>query len=175
MQKIQEEMVAWVDENEQLIKVIPISLANSDPKYLHSEIAGMVVDDQHRVLLQQRAKTKKVLPSLWTITTAGHITYGDTPEQTVHKELKEELGIDVPVFYYLFREKVSLPNETHFCHKYIGKYNGGNIVMQESEVDDYAWVSEAEFTQFIAIHEVSHRTIDMMKRYWSGEWDKILL
>ena len=55
-----EELVAWVDENENIIKAIPISLANSDPKYLHQEIAGIIYDNQRRVLLQQRSLSKKV-------------------------------------------------------------------------------------------------------------------
>ena len=48
-----DEMVAWVDENEKLIQVIPLKTANSDPKYLHVEIAGIIYDDLRRVLLQK--------------------------------------------------------------------------------------------------------------------------
>lgn len=166
-----DEMVAWVDENEKLIQVIPLKTANSDPKYLHVEIAGLIVDQDHRVLLQKRSHTKKVAPDVWTVTMAGHVTYGDSIEVTAHKELREEMGIDVPKLIYLFRESVHLPHETHYCHWYLGKYTGGEIVLEPSEVDEYAWVGEADFDSFVSAHDVSDRTIKMCKRFWSGEWD----
>ena len=50
-----EEMVAWVDDDEKVIKIIPRTLANSDPKYLHREIAAIVYDENKRILLQQRS------------------------------------------------------------------------------------------------------------------------
>jgi len=168
-----EELVAWVDENEKFIKAIPISLANSDPKYLHVEIAGLVFDDQKRILLQQRAKTKKVAPSLWTVTVAGHVTYGDTIEATFHKELKEEMGIAVKEFKYLFCEKISKLNETHFCHWYLGKYNGGKIIIEPSEVDSFRWISESELLNFVTNNQVGKNTIKMCNRFWTGEWDSI--
>lgn len=169
-----EELVAWVDENEQFIKAIPISLANSDPKYLHSEIAGLIFDQDRRVLLQQRSFTKKVGPGVWTVTVAGHVTYGDTLELTVQKELQEEMGITIPKFVYLFREKVSQSNETHFCHWFIGQYDGGDIIIEPTEVEAYKWVSESEFVDFTQHNKVSDRTISMCKRFWAGEWDSLI-
>lgn len=169
-----EEMVAWVDEDEKLIKVIPISLANSDHKYLHREIAGIIVDDDRRVLLQQRAATKRVLPSVWTVTVAGHVTYGDTLEKTFAKELKEEMNLTLSDPVYLFRERVEQWTEAHFCHWYLGKYEGGDIQVQSTEVDRYAWLSEQEYPEFIKKHNVHERTKLMLKRFWSGEWDTLL-
>lgn len=169
-----EELVAWVDENEQFIKAIPISLANSDPKYLHREIAAIVYDKKRRILLQQRSFTKKVDPGIWTVTVAGHVTYDDTLETTVNKELKEEMGITVPKFIYLFREKVFKPTETHFCHWFIGQYDGGEIVIEPTEVESYKWVTEQEFPDFVATEKVSDLTISMVKRFWAGEWDNLL-
>ncbi len=168
------ELVAWVDDDENLIQVIPRTLANSDPKYLHREIAAIVYDDKRRILLQQRSFTKKVGPGVWTVTVAGHVTYGDSLELTVEKELSEEMGITIPKFIYLFREKVSQSNETHFCHWYIGKYNGGEIVIEPTEVEAYKWVTEQEFANFVATQTVSDRTITMCQRFWAGEWDDLL-
>lgn len=169
-----EEQLAWVDENENVIQVVPYSLANSDPEYLHLEIAGLIIDNQKKVLLQQRSFTKKVGPGIWTVTVAGHVTHGDTLEQTFHKELKEEMGISTDNYKYLFREKVILSNETHFCHWYLGKYLGDKIKIQTSEVEDYAWISEKEFEHFCKTNKVSDRTIKMAHRFWLGEWDNLI-
>lgn len=170
-----EELVMWVDLNENLLKPIPISLANSDPKYLHVEIAVLVVDNQRRVLLQKRSRKKKVLPGVWTIAAAGHVTYGATNEETAYRELKEETGITDIKLKYLFRELVTMPNERHFCHWYIGKTHQSNIIIQESEVDDYSWVAEHEYVDFSLDKDISPRTDKMIKRFWSGEWEAIVV
>ncbi len=169
-----EELVAWVDEDEKLIKVIPKSLANSDPKYLHSEIVVLVVDAQRRVLLQQRAKTKPVHPGLWTVAAAGHVTYGDTFLATAHRELKEEMGIECKELIHLFREKVLLLNETHFFHWFLGLYQGDPIVIQTDEVDEYIWIGQSEYDDFSDTHKVSPYTNKVIQRYWAGEWDHLL-
>lgn len=169
-----EEMVIWVDAQGKPLGPIPISLANSDPNYLHLEVAVLIVDDQKRVLLQKRSLTKKVAPGIWTVSAAGHVTYGESSEQVVHKELKEEMGISVKTIRPIFTNIESLPNETHMIKWYIATYEGGDIVVQASEVESYAWVPEAEITAFTASNNVSQGTLSVIKRYWSGEWDKLL-
>lgn len=169
-----DEMVAWVNENENLIKPIPLELANSDPQYLHQEIAGIVYDQDRRILLQQRALTKKVFPGVWTVTVAGHVTYGDSIEETFHKELQEEMGIDTPNPAYLFREDVRQATEHHYCHWYLGKYQGDKIKLQAEEVADYAWAGETDYANFAKQNIINTRTAQMLRRFWSGEWDNLL-
>lgn len=171
---IDEELVAWVDENENFIKAIPISLANSDPKYLHQEIAGIIYDNQRRVLLQQRSLSKKVSPGLWTVTVAGHVTFDDTLVSTFHKELKEEMGLTTTQSIYLFKEKVYMANETHFCHWFLARYSGEEIVIDPSEVAAFEWVAAQDFPSFVNRNRVSDRTIKMVNRFWAGEWDNLL-
>ncbi len=169
-----EELVIWVDENENVLGSIPISIANSDPKYLHLEVAVVIVDDNKRALLQKRAKTKKVAPNIWTIAAAGHITYGDTNELSAHRELTEEMGISVKKLYPIFKKKESLEHETHLIHWYLGKYQGGEIIVQDSEVETYAWVGQADFEEFVLSNNVSLGTQSVLKRFWDGEWDHLI-
>lgn len=169
-----EELVIWIDENENILGPIPINLANSDPKYLHLEVAVVIIDDKKRALLQKRAKTKKVAPGIWTIAAAGHITYGDTSKMSAHRELAEEMGIRVNKLYPIFKKKESLEHETHLVHWYLGVYNGDKIVAQESEVEAYAWVSQSDFEDFIKKNNVSNGTTSVLNRLWGGEWDHLL-
>jgi isopentenyl-diphosphate delta-isomerase len=171
----QPEQVAWIDQDEKLIKPIPLTLANSDPKYLHQEIAGLVYDDHHQLLLQQRALTKRVFPGIWTVTVAGHVTYGDSLVDTFHKELGEEMGIKVENPIYLFREDVRQATEHHYCHWYLGKYQGESVIVQPEEVAAYAWVSQSAYPRFANENRINERTNIMLDRFWSGEWDKMLL
>lgn len=172
--KHEEEMVAWVDENENLIKVIPRTLANSDPKYLHREVAALVYDSKGRVLLQQRAKTKRVKPSVWTVTVAVHVTFGDSLDDTIDRETREEVGLTISKWAYLFREDVREWTEHHFCHWYLGKYTKGKVIVEPTEVDAYEWIGEDEYQEFKNNNDVDGRTDMMLKRFWSGEWDDLL-
>ena len=169
-----EEMVIWVDEKGKVLGPIPISLANSDKMYLHLEVAVVIVDLNRRVLFQKRAKVKKVAPGVWTIAAAGHVTYGDTSEQTAHKELTEEMGITVKSLYPIFSSVETLERERHVIEWYLGLYQGGEIVVQESEVETYAWVSQDQMSEFIRINNVSSGSQKVANRYWLGEWDHLL-
>ena len=46
------------------------------------------------ILLQKRADDKDSFPSCWDTSCAGHVSSGDSFEDTVVKELREELGVN---------------------------------------------------------------------------------
>lgn len=169
-----EEMVAWVDEDEKVIKPIPISLANSDPLYLHSEVAILLYDNRRRLLLTKRSMTKNVLPGIWMCSAAGHITYGESIEQAAHRELLEETGLNLNKLVEVDRIINKLPNERHYSHWFFGKYTGGAITLQTHESDSYKWFTQQEFVSFNKTHNVGTKTQEVATRFWSGEWDHLL-
>ncbi len=166
-----EELVEWVDDDEKLIGPIPISVANTDPKYLHREVVVILADRDKRLFIGKRAATKRVAPNIWIPAAAGHLTYGDTIESTAHRELLEETGLDIKALKYLFRDKNSIPNETHFAHWFLGQYAGGEVKIDPAETSEYTWVKESDFDQFCKTHDVPDRSISAFRRYWAGEWD----
>jgi isopentenyldiphosphate isomerase len=52
-----------------------------------------VTDGAGNLLQQHRDASKKILPDVWDIPVAGHVSAGDTPEETVVREAEEELGL----------------------------------------------------------------------------------
>src|SRR3989344_9608929 len=49
------------------------------------------------VYVQQRAKTVSFLPEYYCTSAGGHVRAGETYDQAPQRELKEELGLSVPV------------------------------------------------------------------------------
>lgn len=47
------------------------------------------------MIIQKRSANKDSNPNKWDVSSAGHISSGDKPEETGIREVKEELGISV--------------------------------------------------------------------------------
>lgn len=54
-----------------------------------------VLDDRHRVLLQQRSNNKQTNPGKWDIAAAGHVDAGEDSPTTAKREVEEGVGITV--------------------------------------------------------------------------------
>ena len=61
----------------------------------HKAIHVWVVNDNNEILLQYRCKDKSFYPNTWDCSFAGHIGTGESSLETVLREGKEELGIDI--------------------------------------------------------------------------------
>ena len=70
-------------------------MADSEPKKLLLVVACALVDADGRVLIAQRPEGKQ-LAGLWEFP-GGKVEPGETPEETLVRELKEELGIETKV------------------------------------------------------------------------------
>ena len=53
-----------------------------------------VFNTKGEMLIQQRVSSKKLFPSLWDITLGGCSIAGETSQESVHREMLEEIGID---------------------------------------------------------------------------------
>ncbi|MGE0282241.1 MAG: (deoxy)nucleoside triphosphate pyrophosphohydrolase [Rhizobiaceae bacterium] len=70
-------------------------MPEGEPKKLLLVVACALVDADGRVLIAQRPEGKQ-LAGLWEFP-GGKIEPGETPEETLVRELKEELGIETKV------------------------------------------------------------------------------
>lgn len=140
-----------------------------------------IVNSDNQVLMQKRSPTKESHPDMWDISFAGHITAGDTSIETVIKEGKEELGIDVVQskiqFLFTYKKQSVLNNGTfinnEFNDVYLLKMNVdlSKIRLQEEEVSDIKWFSIDEIKAILKekragylIHEKEYQAlIDLIK------------
>ena len=119
-----EERFPIVDEEGRVIGSATRGECHSGGKLLHPVVHLHVFNSRGEVYLQKRPEWKDIQPGKWDTSVGGHIDYGETPEQALVREVREELGITdfVPerVGQYVF---VSL-REREFVYVHRTLYDG---------------------------------------------------
>jgi len=79
------------------------------PKGYYRYVAHVCIfNSEGEMLIQKRAKEKKYWPDLWDFSVGGCVSHGETPQEAISREAKEELGLDIdfknsrPLFTYSF-------------------------------------------------------------------------
>jgi len=99
------------------------------------ECVSFILVKHNKVLLEKRSMSKKTDPGLITIP-GGHIEAGESQEQTLYRELKEELDI-VPNSFYFLCSLYHPTVELQLIHYYIVESWSGEI--KSLEADDVNW------------------------------------
>ena len=85
----------------------------------HRAVHILTFNQAGDVYLQQRSRRKDRHPLKWDSSAAGHVTAGENYDETARRELKEELGVDVPL-ERIFRLTASSRTD----HEFICGYRG---------------------------------------------------
>lgn len=89
-----EEILDIVNEKDEVIGTEKKEIANKNPQLIHREVGVIIFDLDNKILLQKRSPKKSTNPGRWTVSSAGHVTSGETYEEAAYRELLEELGFD---------------------------------------------------------------------------------
>lgn len=63
--------------------------------FYHMVVHICIFGSDGKMLIQQRQKTKSGWPNLWDVSSAGAVVSGETSRDGAHRELLEELGVDI--------------------------------------------------------------------------------
>jgi mutator protein MutT len=117
----------------------------------HEVVAALIIQAQ-KILLGQRSPARAYYPNVWD-TFGGHVEPGEEPEQTLVRELEEELGITPTQWTYL--ETFQEPAEQLTLHLYLVKaWTGTPLNRQPEEHSAIRWFSLAEATQLQLAHPI---------------------
>lgn len=108
-------------------------------------VNNWIINSEGKFLVQRRSLTKRNNPGKWS-STNGLVQLGEDRFETVQRETKEELGIDID------KNQIYLVEENHIVGNHLmvdifvtyADVNISDITIQESEVDKVCYVSKEE-------------------------------
>jgi len=109
------------------------------PKHIS---VGAILVRAGTVLLGKRSPTRQLCPGVWDLV-GGHVELGETPEDTLVRELQEELGITPRAFVKLHvLGDPQLPSNEHACHVFaVTEWDGEPRNRQPEEHTEIRWIS----------------------------------
>ena len=99
----------------------------------HRAVHILIFNQAGEVYLQQRSRWKDRHPLKWDSSAAGHVTGDENYAETARRELKEELGVDVPL-KKIFELTASSRTDHEFIWGYLGVVSE-NLRPNKSEIE----------------------------------------
>ncbi len=134
MKDNQNEIFPLVNEEGTVIGQATRGECHSGSKLLHPVVHLHVFNAQGDVYLQKRPEWKDIQPGRWDTAVGGHIDYGETPEDALRREVREELGITdfTPMFIGKYVFESQRERELVYVHRTTYE---GNIRPSTNELD----------------------------------------
>ena len=103
-----------------------------------------IFNSRNEMLIQQRVSTKSFYPSVWDISAGGNCVSGESSQDSAHRELLEELGIDYD--FSATRPYFTINFEHGFDDFYLlsKDIDISTITLQAEEVANVKWASMDE-------------------------------
>lgn len=139
-------LVELVDASGDAVGAATVDEAHREPGFLHRAFSVLLVDDDGRLLLQQRAAVKTRFALRWANSCCGHPAPGEAVTAAATRRLAEELGVaavplrEVGVYVYQASDPDSGRVEHEYDHVLVGSYSGA-FSADPSEVAAVEWVT----------------------------------
>lgn len=131
---MKEEWFPLVNEAGETIGKATRKECHSGSKLLHPVVHLHIFNDAGDLYLQKRSMAKDIQPGKWDTAVGGHVDLGETVEEALRREVREELGITdfIPqlITRYIFESEI----EKELVNSFRTIYNG-TITPDPSELD----------------------------------------
>jgi nucleoside triphosphatase len=143
-------------------------------KYPEPIVGALIVNDNGEILVIRSPKWE----SDYSIS-GGHVELGETIEDAVKREVKEEVGLDIKLKEVLFVQEAIYPKEFHKKKHFIFlecvcRTKSSEIKMDDREITGYLWIKpekalklnlDGYTKKFIVkyLEKYFHRTIKSLK------------
>lgn len=115
----------------------------------HLVVHACVFNDKGEMLIQQRQKDKEGWPGYWDITVGGSALAGETSQEAVMRELKEELGLALDLAGVRPHFSITFDNGFDDTFLVLQAVDVTKLVLQTEEVQAVRWASRDEILAMI--------------------------
>lgn len=143
------EHVVVVNEQNQPLTTVPKSQVHSSATPLHRGFSVFVFNRQGHLLLQQRARSKKTWPLVWSNSCCGHPLLDESNERAAKRRLRDELGLTIETIStllpdYRYRAEKDGVVENEFCPVMVS-FTDQVPQLNPQEVEAVRWVDWQSF------------------------------
>lgn len=168
-------LVELVDPSGAAVGESTVEVAHQAPGRLHRAFSVLLLDEQGRLLLQQRAAAKTRFALRWANACCGHPAPGEPVVDAAARRLTEELGVpplpltEVGVYLYRASDATTHRVEYEYDHVLLGRVDSSlSLTPDPAEVASLDW---ADPTQLIADIEAAPARfapwLDGVTRTWA--------
>ena len=134
---MEDELIDVINEKNEVIDIEKKSVV-LEKNLLRRVVHIMIFNKENKILMQKRGNVKPS-PGKWTSSASGHVSSGEDYFSAAKRELKEEIGIDVPLkFDGYFRGNPPASNVIGalFTGNYDGKFKVDNNEVESIQLFD---------------------------------------
>ncbi len=130
-----EEWFPLVDEAGNIVGRATRRECHDGSKRLHPVVHLHIYNKDGDLFLQKRSLTKDIQPGKWDTAVGGHVDYGESIEEALRREAREELGIEGFEAELMARYVFESAIEKELVHTYRTVYEGP-FTPDKEELDD---------------------------------------
>ena len=131
---MKEEWFPLVNEERETLGKATRKECHSGSKMLHPVVHLHIFNEAGDLYLQKRSMNKDIQPGKWDTAVGGHIDYGETVEEALRREVREELGITDFIPQFITRYVFDSTIEKELVNTYRTTYEGP-VTPDTSELD----------------------------------------
>ncbi|XP_019419325.1 PREDICTED: nudix hydrolase 3 [Lupinus angustifolius] len=155
----------------------PRKEVHRDGDYHGAVHVWIYAESTQQLLLQQRSHRKDSWADLWDISSAGHISAGDSSLITARREVQEELGLTLPKdafeFIFVFLQECVINDGKYINNEYSDVYLVTTVdpipleafTLQETEVSAVKYISCEDYKKLLAKEDSDYVPYDVHGQY----------
>jgi isopentenyl-diphosphate delta-isomerase len=138
---------------------------------LHRAFSLLIFNGSGELLIQQRARSKRLWPLYWSNSCCSHPRSGESIDTATQRRLHEELGVNCPlefIFKFEYHAQFDATGAEHeLCSVFIGRCTD-HISINEDEILAWRWISPDALQAELADHGAKKFT-----PWFMMEWRRI--
>ena len=165
-----DEMLILVDSNDQALGELSKRACHDGQGVLHRAFSVFLFDDSNRLLVQQRAPSKRLWPMYWANSCCSHPRVGEGMVLATQRRMEEELGATAPLKYaYRFEYHArfgELGSEYELCSVFLGRIVPDELNPNPTEIVATRWLTLDEVDGWTAEPDDSAQVAPWFRMEW---------